>query len=74
MFARCHRLCKIIIIKQLRQYFVILLGAMFVAQFNKICLCITTNVPTFYLSYCLLYTLQSDRVVIFEGSNLPVKF
>ena len=27
--------------------FVIFLGAMFVAQFNNICLCITTNFPSF---------------------------
>ena len=25
-------------------------------------------------NYHIAYTLQSDRVLIFEGSNLPIKF
>ena len=39
---------------------------MFVAQFNNICFRL--------FNYHIAYTLQSDRVLIFEGPNLPVKF
>ena len=46
---------------------------MFVAQFNNIYVCVLQQIFRLF-NYHIAYTLQSDRVLIFEGSNLPDKF
>ena len=43
---------------------------MFVAQFNI--MFVYYNTFFGYFNYHIAYTLQSDGVLIFEGSNLPV--